>query len=864
MRERASPGKTAARLLWTLAARNVLGLGVRSLLAVAGVGVAAVVVVLSHAVYTRTVVALNHHALALNGGDLSVTTLTGPQPVEDLEPAFALKERGVVTRIALSLSGQAWASSPAGQALAYVRGIVPGDYPLVPSPDVLEPAGVAVGGLLRSESDCVLKVNLARRLGVGVGDRVRILSLQEGVPVELWVAGLAEPFNERQGDMSLRGFAFVTYERALATLGYEEPMFTEAFLTVAPGQDVLEIAEALRRSLPFCEVLTPSEAVRARGAGLQVWEVLLLVLVIACTGMAALSVNGTVHCIAARMKLDLAVIKAVGGSPSHLVMLFGFMALQLGGTGGLVGSLAGCGVVGMLSPLLRPVLGFPVGSIPLWQSGAVGFGLALTVALGSAVAPALVARSIPPVRLLRPSEEGAVPVAAIRWASAALVLSGCLLLALATGRPLSAVAVLLAWGAYSLAALVTSRLLSAMARTAGRGATIRGLAVRLLPRDAGAARILVLILLTTLLGGAGAWFVGGLQGAVQTAVATQFGSDIMLTVSSVGCDRVTEQVMTVRGVTGVRGLHTIPVELHTVQGGDFLPALQSRLREDPVLRSWLATANGFSLAGITSPPPPQLIQSGRTLTGEDRGRRRLLVLDLVANALGIVPGQTVGFDISGVHHQFEVVGVVRRQMVSFGSFITTEADVRAVAPGRYPVLLNIAADDGRPTAEVICELQRAVPEGIPIPVGDILQPFRRTTSAAVTIFAVLLAILAAGNVMSVADSVSLMLEERRWEWAVIKAVGAAPAQTVGLSLWYYLTIAGLGIVTGAAGAAILGAVLLYGMSGGAVAGAVSAAGLASVVLAMAAVVAGTVYAGMQGIARRLPAEVARLGVPGGQ
>jgi len=841
--------------LWKLAYRNVLGARSRSLVSVLSMIVVTAAVTVVHSAYLQGSATLDRQALALNGGDVSVTSLLGPLPVEKLEPLRDMVRYGRVSDYTWTLSGQARVCAGDRSALAYVRGVLP-EYPIVESPDLVQPAGEHVGELLASRGGAVLKANLAERLGLGVGDSFEILNLGEGGTDVLSVTGLAEPFNQRAGDMSLRGFAFVHYDYALELLGQGDLVFTEAFVRVAPGEDADAVADELRRAFPYCQVSTVEEDVRSRGAGLAQWRNIMLVVVLACVSLGALCCGSALDGLAYRMQPDICVMKACGARPVHIATLYLLLCLQIDGAAALLGATAGACIAYAVSPLLGTLLGFPVTGVPVLTPALLALGVVLVATAASSagavvrsvrLSPALLARRAP-----REEEAGERRGRTERLLPFLLTVAATGVVAVGFRAAWSALLSLLLVVGYRLIVAPALRRLVFVVPRLVKPSGVAGLAVRLLPADPRSSRLILVAAFTTLVAGTAACFLGGAGAAIRASASSQVYCDAMVSVRSDEATRAVGAVRSIDGVVGLDVLHSAPARLVSVNGVDVSDRLEELLAEDPVFRSWMAMAQGFSLVGLEEVPPAELAKAGRPLVEEDRGLRRVAVTETVARPLGITPGDVVRLDLGGAVGEFRVVEVLRRQLVNLGTFVTTDVDLAGLVD-EHEVVIGVNVEEGQ-RDEVMVELRASLPQSVVIPLSDVMRPMDRTMSAAAAVFSVLLALLLGAGAVSAAESVNSLLVERRGEWAVMKAVGASPRQLTALAVSHYTILALLGALLGALLATLVGIVLTYSLSAGLVVLAPSsAAGILGSVLGVTAVTMGVAYLAASRASREAPA-----------
>ena len=183
------------------------------------------------------------------------------------------------------------------------------------------------GRMLARPGEIVIGYGLQERLGVGVGDRLRVVVSER--PLEVTVVGRyaeAEDSGER---------AMITF----ADLRRAEPDAAPGgfFVRVRDGVDREEVADAVGRAIPGADVaaqeadLGDFDAFRAAFYVISV--LVLLVGFVNLFASTALGIRERIH--------DIAVLKAVGFTPGQVVLSAAVGACAIGGVAAVIGAPAG-------------------------------------------------------------------------------------------------------------------------------------------------------------------------------------------------------------------------------------------------------------------------------------------------------------------------------------------------------------------------------------------------------------------------------------------------------------------------------------------------------------------------------------------
>ncbi|MCC2312890.1 ABC transporter permease [Cellulomonas xiejunii] len=375
-------------------------------------------------------------------GDADLIVFPSPDATPSDTLAAARGTAGVTTADALVIS---WVSFESGRRSSN-EGVIP-----VPSDPSLASLDVVQGRAPASHGEVALPAASAERLGVGVGDTIRVswtvwptYSAEDVAEATGDVDTSPEPEpepTEKTADVTLVGIvedpsgAWASYGGAgLATLDavvewsgvstLDEMAVGEVLVAVDGDVDPVraELAERLDRD----EVLTRDEAaarsVESYGAGNFL---VMMVLGFAAVALlvAALVIANTFQVIVAQRTRMLALLRCVGARRGQLRASVLLEACILGVVAGVAGVLTGLGLAqGMLSVLSRVQTGVPLPPAvqPTLRNILVPVLVAVVVTVGAALLPARAATRVSPVAALRPAD---APTVRARPGRVRLVLS---------------------------------------------------------------------------------------------------------------------------------------------------------------------------------------------------------------------------------------------------------------------------------------------------------------------------------------------------------------------------------------------------------------------------------------------------------
>lgn len=262
-------------------------------------------------------------------------------------PGGVGEEQGVMARLARIPGVAGIAPSTEGQVVIQyrdrmftpvLRGIDPGREPHVSQ----IPASVVQGAFSVKRNEVVIGVDLARRMGVGVGDTLLINSPRSFVsrdeitlPEEFRVAGVFEVGMWEYDS----GFVFCSLEKAGQVFGVESGVGSIRLMAKDPyrAQDIARQARELLGEEYF--VTTWMEQNRQIFSALRVEKNMMFFLLIFITIVAAFGITNTLITVTIQKTHEIGLLKAIGFSSGSIMRIFFWQ----GWIEGMIGTLSGVG-----------------------------------------------------------------------------------------------------------------------------------------------------------------------------------------------------------------------------------------------------------------------------------------------------------------------------------------------------------------------------------------------------------------------------------------------------------------------------------------------------------------------------------------
>ena len=776
----------SAKLAMKMLRRNWSAGELRVLAAAIFVAVASVTTVAFFA--DRVQAALDRQANELLGGDLVVIA------DKPLPPAFAemAARDGLVT--ARTRTFPSMVSSPAGVNLAEIKAASEG-FPLrgrlrittAPGAGQREvPGGPRPGAVW-------IGLPLAARLDLKVGDLLQVghakLAVDALITREpdsvLDYFGIAPRVLMNEKDLDATGLMQVGSRFSERLLVAGEPKAVQKFRAevtprLARGQRV----EGVRDSRS--EVRTALDRAQ-RYLGLA--SLLSVVLASVAVALAA-------RRFSQRQTDAAAMMRCLGASQRDLFLVHGWQFAALSVAASLLGCLAGYAAQAVLAYWLTAFFTVPLpppGPLPALRGAAIG----LVLLLGFTLPPLLRLRNVSTLRVLRRDLAPAEPasLAAFLLGLAAL----CALIVWQAGDVKLGVLTLAGFaGALAVAAAAGYALIRLVSRARGvaSGPWRYGLAnlrrrtgaslVQIIALGLGLMAMLLLTLVRTEM-------IVRWQESLPPDAPNRFAINIQTDqVQAVGRHFAQLHLATPDLFPMVRG-RLVEIDGRPVSGQSFKGLRAKRLAEREFNLSWAATMQSDNR-----------IVAGRFWEPETK-KPELSVEDGIADTLGIKVGDTLTWDIAGSRFTAPVTSLRKVNWDSFrpNFFVVASPPLLASYPASW--ITSFHLDSGRD--DVITGLVREFPNVSVLDLSAMIAQFQRITDqVSRAIEFVFLFAIAAGVVVLFAAITSTQ-DERVFEAAVLRTLGASRRQLALMQLAEFLTI---GLLAGAvaAGGAVATAMVL--------------------------------------------------------
>jgi putative ABC transport system permease protein len=782
--------------------------------------------------------ALTRQANLLLGGDLMIT---GDRP---LPPAYGERAQadGLATTPVIRfnsmvhVAGNTVAGSAAGPdsvrgdaspssvaaVLTDVKAVGPG-YPLrgaVRLVDAGNPEG-RIANAIPGRGEVWVDVRLAQRLRVDRGDRLAVgeatLTVTDIVQQEPEVAGvifslgpklllniddvpatnLLQPGNRANYRLLVAETPGGNLERFRTWLGRE----------IKPGQrmeTVRELRPEVRQTLERAEKFLGLAALVA---------VLLAAVAVALAASRYL-----------RRHLDAAaMLRCLGAPVRQTLALFVLQFLALGVIASALGVLAALGgqalLVGMLASMMDA--GLPA---PTFEPAFKAFATGLLLLLGFAVPPLVALANVPPLRVLRRDlprpKAGGVLAYALGIATVALLIAWQAREAQAGAIMVGGVAGLLA-----VAALAAWLLVSLLKRLPKGGVSWRfGLANLTRRRFAASLQIgalalgLMALLLLTLVR-------GDLMYAWRTNLPPDAPNQFLVNVLP---DQVEDARVTLSQRFG-REIAFNPMVRGRLVELNGAPLDTTRYED---ARARRLAEREFNLSWTDRVPPGNRVVAGRFWSGDARGEAAGMSLeDGIAESLGVKLGDTLTFDVAGLRVTARVTSLRKVDWDSFrvNFFALFPPGPLDGKPATYIAAFRAPEADNAWLAPLV----QKHPNILAIDVGEVMRQVQAIVDRVSRAIEFVFLFTLVGGLLVLQAAVAATQDERRFDAAVLRTLGASRRQLRSAQVAEFLLLGALAGFVAAAGATAIGWVLadrvfkipfdanpmvwLYGIVGGAIA-----------------------------------------------
>lgn len=515
-------------------------------------------------------------------------------------------------------------------------------------------------------------------------------------------------------------------------------------------------------------------------------------------GLVALVLAGVAIAMAAgrhsRRHFDSsALMRCMGASEKDLLWLHLPQLLILGligsGLGVAIGWSAHWGLLWLLADLLPP------GPLPLsWRPAASGMATGLVVLIGFALPPMLRLRAVPPLRVLR---RDILPRPPAAWLAHILAFAAILLLMRRHSADWQLIFILLGGAAAMLLLLwLLSLILLALGRQMERftSASWRlGLNSLWRRRNASLGQILAFGLVLMAM-------------ASMTLVRTDLLASWRSQLPADAPNHFLINILPER----VTALHRF-LQQHGIAAARLYPLVRgrlSRLNERPIAtavprqaRNHNALHRELNLSWSGRLPPDNRITSGRWFSADDQGRSLVSVEEGMARELGLEVGDRLVFTIGGEVLETRVHSLRKVQWDSFrpNFYVLFPPGVLEGFPATWMTSFHLPPQD----QETVQALVQTFPATTLLELELIMRQVQRILGQLTrAVEYVLLFVLAAGMVVLFA-ALQATLDERLYEGALLRALGARSSQLRNAHLAEFLTLGFMAGLLAALGAETL-------------------------------------------------------------
>ncbi|WP_447974094.1 FtsX-like permease family protein [Nitrospira sp. Kam-Ns4a] len=804
-----------------LSYRHILERPVRTGLTVLGIALGVSVSVAIRTANVEVLRAFEDSVLAI-AGRATLQVSAGDLGLDELVIADLLKHPAVLSATPVLQQGTTVASGPhAGQPLLVV-GLDLLEVRDLKGVRIQDPQGAEPEFELLLEPDTVfVGRRLAEDWGLSVGDELAVLAGPSAH--RLVVRGIVEP--EAAGPSAWGSLAVMDIAAAQAQFGLFGRL-DRVDLVTEPGRSVAEVARELQAALPPPLVVRrPAERNEQVERMLRAFQLNLVTLSAVALLVGVLLVYNTVAFAVVQRRTEIGILRALGMPRGAVTALFLTEAAWMGAIGGLAGTALGVvlarGLVVLVSRTVSELyvsVTVGTGGLAELPSGLLGEGVAMGVLVSmlGAMSPSLEASRTLPARALAPGEYEAVQGrrgSALAWTGGAgLVAAGLLALpgpvhglplfgyaatfCLLVSLSLLAPALVRGWG-------TLLRLDRGPFRQRGDGNMLGLIAADQVARAPGrnAVTISALMVGVAIMVGVGI-MIQSFRHTVKEWINQTILADLIVAApswlqgeeSGMLAKRLPlewrEVVAAVPGVAAVDAYRQLSIELAGRPAS--LVARDLRLHAE---RSRYLFVSGESRALLRR-------------TVEERG---VIVSEVLADALGTAPGETLALMTPSGERRFPVVGVFYDYATDGGKVVMDRSLYREYWQDETATVLAVYLDPEADPAAVRRDVETRVGrQGHLVVIGnadlkrEILAIFDRTFTVTYALEVIAVAIALLGIVNTLLTSVL----ERRRELATLRAVGASQVQLRRLILWEACYLGLLGALLGIVGGLALSVLLI--------------------------------------------------------
>lgn len=492
-----------------------------------------------------------------------------------------------------------------------------------------------------------------------------------------------------------------------------------------------------------------------------------------------------------------AMLRCLGAGQREIGIIYTTQVFAIGAAASLAGCIVGYAAQGVLAGLFSTfiVSGLPAPSLlPVLQ----GIGIGFVTLAGFALPPLLRLRDVPPSRVLR-RELGPVHAGTFGlYAAAAFAFGGLIfwqardpvLAAYVIGGGLATMAVL------CLAAALLVRWLSRLRRRVGVAWRF-GLAN--ITRRAGASTlqivgfgvgIMVLLLLSLVR--------SDLLESWDQTVPPNAPNYFLVNVQPDELDALGAYLAD-NGLASTALYPMVRGRLTAINGSPVTPEDYENERSQRLV------AREFNLSWLERPQPHNRVVAGGWWTADDFGKKFLSVEQGIAERLGFKLGDELRFNVAGREIDARITNLRHVEWDSFqvNFFVVTPPGVLDDFPATYISAFHLP----RERNDVLLRLIRRFPSVTVIDTDALLQKIREIMDHATTGVEYVFAFTLIAGVVVLFSAIQSTLDERRYESAVVRTLGASRTHLTRGLLAEFLTLGLLAGLVAAFAATATGAVL---------------------------------------------------------
>ena len=741
--------------------------------------------------------ALTRQANLLLGADVLVT---GDRP---LPPAFAEEalRRGLATTPAIKFNsmvqpGGAGTSLP--PVLADVKAVAPG-YPLRGAIVLADPGdadGVRATGI-PARGEAWPDTRLAARLGVQGGDTIAVgdamLKVTAIVQQEPEVASgllaigprLLVNLDDVPATNLLQPGNRAAHRLLVADAsqrGLLEPYLDWLQKELKPGQrmeNVRDLRPEVRQTLERAEKFLGLAA---------------LVAVILAAVAIALAASRYL-----RRHLDTAaMLRCFGAAQRRTLTLFVAQFAVLGVAAGLAGVLVGLAGQELLVRLLRGIAAAELPP-PALLPGVAAFGTGVLLLFGFALPPLVALSSVPPLRVLRRDLPRPRPSAVVAYGLGAAVIA---LLVGWQAQDATAAAIMIGGmaGLLAAAALAAWALIALLKRLPQRGVTWRfGLAnlrrrplASSLQIGALALGLMALLLLTVVR--------GDLMTNWRQSLPPDAPNHFVINVLS---DQVEGVRAALRAGTGA------DVTLYPMVRGRLVAVngkpLDTTRFDEP--RARRLAEREFNLSWAKEMPATNRLVAGTFWTGDAGSGAGLSMEEGIAKSLRLGLGDTLTYDIAGTPVSAPITSLRKVDWDSFRPNFFTLFPPGVLESMPQTWLGAVRLSDGPAGAAWLGTFVRDYPNVLVVDVGEIIRQVQTIMDQVARAVEFVFLFTLAGGLLVLQAAIAATQDERRFDAAVLRTLGASTAQLNAAQIAEFLVLGALAGLLAAGGATAVGYVL---------------------------------------------------------